>query len=290
MSEFARYIEKFLTYLEIEKNYSLHTRLNYEKDLRDFTPFTTEPVEKISYVSIRRFLAAENARNLSKRTISRKISTLKSFFKFLLREGYLKANPAAAVVYPRLEKTLPKFLTEVEMKRFIDSIPVDTVRHIRDRAIFELLYTSGVRISEMLNLTLDDIDLVSGVIVVKGKGKKERLLPLGEPAQRIVQLYLEKRSGKDNFLIQNRFGKKISAVGIRKIMDAWIAKLSFSRHISPHMFRHSFATHLLNRGADLRSVQELLGHSNISTTQIYTHLTTERLKSVYDAAHPRARR
>ncbi len=290
MLGFERYIEKFLDYLEIEKNYSPYTLLNYQKDLLEFRQFSNPDVSKINYFALRKFLSYLSSRNLSKRTISRKISTLKSFFKFMVREGYIKNSPAAVLVYPRLEKKLPEFLTEQEIRYLLDSIPQDTELHLRDKAVFEFLYTSGIRVSELITLTLADVDLISGMVKVKGKGKKERLVPLGEPAQKALRDYISSRRPQDRHLILNRFGKKISAVGVRKIINKWAKIFHLKKRISPHTFRHSFATHLLNRGADLRSVQELLGHSSISTTQVYTHLTTGRLKNVYRKAHPRAKR
>ena len=290
MLDFERYIGKFLDYLKLEKNYSQYTLVNYKKDLFEFKEFVNVDISRINYFVLRKFLASLSSRNLSKRTVSRKISTLKSFFKFMVREGYIKTSPAAALAYPRLEKKLPQFLTEQEIRHLLDSIPQDTELHFRDKAVFELLYTSGIRVSEMITLTLDDVDFISGMIKVKGKGKKERVVPLGEPAQKALRSYISMRKSQDKHLILNRFGNKISAVGIRKIIDKWAKFFHLNKKISPHTFRHSFATHLLNRGADLRSVQELLGHSNISTTQIYTHLTTGRLKTVYEKAHPRAKR
>ena len=289
MLDFERYIEKFLSYLEIEKNYSPHTLINYKRDLEDFKVFATRPVEKLDYFVFRKFLASLSAKGVTKKTQARKISTLKSFFKFLMREGYIKTNPALSVAYPKLEKNLPKFLTEEEMKKFLDSLPQSNILEIRNKAMFELLYSSGVRISELIGLNTEDIDTISWVIKVKGKGKKERLLPLGTAAQRIVEKYLDERSSAAKALFLNRFGKRLSAVGIRKAINKSAGVLAAREKISPHVFRHSFATHLLNRGADLRSVQELLGHSSITTTQVYTHLTVDSLKKVYQKAHPRAR-
>ena len=288
MLDFARYIKRFVSYLEVEKNYSAYTLLNYKKDLEEFSQFVRTNVEKIDYFTFRRFLASLARRNLSKRTIARKISTLKSFFKFLLKEGFIKSNPASSIPYPRLDKKLPAYLTEQEMSGLIESLPEEKENDLRDKAILELLYSCGLRISEMLTLDRDDVDLIGGVIKVKGKGKKERLLPLGRPAELALQKYLAKRS--DNFpaLFLNRFKKRLSAVGVRKIINKRARLIGLSKKISPHVFRHSFATHLLNRGADLRSVQELLGHSDIVTTQVYTHLTTKRLRKIYDRAHPRA--
>jgi len=290
MLNFERYIEKFLSYLEIEKNYSPHTLINYKRDLLDFSSFVDKPIDKIDYFVFRKFLANLSAKGYKKKTQARKISTLKSFFKFLMREGFIKVNPASSIPYPKLEQSLPKFLTEEEMKRFLDSLPEERELQIRDKAILELFYSSGLRISELISLNIEDLDLMSGIIKVKGKGKKERILPMGEASMRILNKYLEKRLSKERALFLNRFGKRISAVGVRKAINKWAKILALKEKVSPHVFRHSFATHLLNRGADLRSVQELLGHSNITTTQVYTHLTVDSLKRVYQKAHPRAKR
>ena len=290
MLDFQRYIEKFLSYLEIEKNYSTHTLVNYKKDLLDFAAFVDKPVEKIDYFTFRKFLADINSKNYSKKTQSRKISTLKSFFKFLLREGFVKVNPASSIPYPRLDKNLPKFLAEEDIKKFLDNLPQENFLQARDAAILELLYSSGIRISELIGLNVEDVEFLSGIIKVRGKGKKERILPVGEKAISVLDTYIQKRDSPEKALFLNRFKKRISAVGIRKALNKWAKVFALKEKISPHVFRHSFATHLLNRGADLRSVQELLGHSSITTTQIYTHLTVDSLKRVYEKAHPRAKR
>lgn len=290
MLDFKRYIDKFLAYLEIEKNYSPHTLVNYHRDLLDFSLFVDKPIEKIDYFIFRKFIASLNQRNLSKKTQARKISTLKSFFKFLLKEGFIETNPALSIPYPKLEKSLSKFLTEDDMRRLLDSLPQEGLLQLRDKAIFELLYSSGMRASELVNLNVDDIDLISGIVKVKGKGKKERLLPIGRIPQRVLREYLEKRKPTSCALFLNRFGKRLSKVGVFKAIRKWVNYIGLKENISAHVFRHSFATHLLNRGADLRSVQELLGHSSISTTQVYTHLTIDRLKDIYKKAHPRAKR
>ena len=288
MLDFERYIKRFLSFLELEKNYSYYTLLNYRKDLEEFSQFVRTDVGKIDYFTFRRFLANLAARHLSKRTIARKISTLKSFFRFLVKEGFIKSNPASSIPYPRIEKKLPSFLTEKEVAQFIDSLPEEKEIDRRDKAIMEILYSCGMRVSEMLTLNRNDIDLIGGVIKVRGKGKKERILPLGGPAEKALEKYLSCRGDHSPALFVNRFKKRLSAVGVRKIISRRAKLIGITKKISPHTFRHSFATHLLNRGADLRSVQELLGHSDIATTQIYTHLTTQRLRKIYDRAHPRA--
>ncbi len=287
-----RYIEKFIRYLEIEKNYSAHTILNYKLDLEDIQKFLGQTsLEKVDYLILRKYLAVLKEKNLSSRTMGRHLSTLRSFFKFLTREGLLKTNPITSVSSPKLDKHLPLFLTEEETTKLIDSvIPKDEKdeRALRDRAILETFYSTGIRISELVGLNNEDLDFIGGVITVRGKGKKERMVPIGDRAICAVRAYVDKRKSQSNVIFLNKNGKRLTTRGVRGIVDKYIHLAGMRQGVSPHTLRHSFATHLLNRGADLRSVQELLGHANLSTTQIYTHLTTDRLKSVYDKAHPRA--
>ncbi|MBM3243988.1 MAG: tyrosine recombinase XerC, partial [Candidatus Omnitrophica bacterium] len=287
-----KYIEKFIRYLEIEKNYSVHTILNYKVDLEDFKKFCqgTE-LEKIDYLYLRKYLAVLKEKNLGNRSIGRRLSTLRSFFRFLTRENYLKVNPILMLSSPKLEKHLPSFMTEEEVSKVIEAaFPKDDKdeRVLRDRAILETFYSSGLRISELVSMDLDSLDSISGVIKVMGKGKKERVVPVGDMAIRAIRKYLDIRKKKNEAIFLNKNGKRITSRGVRDIVNKYFKKAQISHGVSAHTFRHSFATHLLNRGADLRTVQELLGHANLSTTQIYTHLTTEKLKNVYDKAHPHA--
>jgi tyrosine recombinase XerC len=284
-----RYIEKFIRYLEIEKNYSPHTITNYRLDLEDFKAFMGQTnIESIDYLSLRKYLALLKEKNLKSRSVSRKLSTLRSFFKFLTREGFLKVNPILILSSPKMEKHLPQFLTEDETTRLIEAAVRTDERGLRDRAILETFYSTGIRVSELVGLNTEDIDFISGIVKVSGKGKKERLAPIGEHAIRAIREYLGKRKRTSAAVFLNKSGKRITDRGVRDIIEKYIRLASIKQGVSPHTLRHSFATHLLDRGADLRSVQELLGHANLSTTQIYTHLTTERLKRVYDKAHPRA--
>lgn len=287
-----RYLEKFLRYLEIEKNYSPHTLLNYKLDLGGFFKFLGEAeVESVDYLMLRRYLAFLREKNLSARSVARKLSALRSFFKFLTREGLLKADPATSLSSPKQEKRLPSFLTEQEVFRVIESAFAKDSRDergLRDRAILETFYSSGLRISELVGLNKEDIDFIGGIVKVRGKGKKERLVPIGEKALSAIRAYLDARKKDSQSVFLNKNGTRITDRGVRNVVKKYIRAASVSQGVCPHTFRHSFATHLLNRGADLRSVQELLGHANLSTTQIYTHLTTEKLKNVYDKAHPRA--
>jgi tyrosine recombinase XerC len=284
-----RYIKKFMRYLEIEKNYSVHTLLNYRLDLENFKSFLgSSPAEGVDYLVLRKYLAVLKEKNLSTRTVNRRLSSMRSFFKFLTREGYLKANPIASLSSPKQEKHLPVFLTEEEVTRLIEAALPKDEQGLRDRAILETFYSTGIRISELAGLGIKDIDFIGGIVKVMGKGKKERLAPIGEQALLTIRNYLAKRKKQADALFLNKSSRRISTRGIRNIVKKYIRLASIKQGVSPHTLRHSFATHLLNRGADLRSVQELLGHVNLSSTQIYTHLTTERLKSVYDKAHPRA--
>lgn len=284
-----RYIEKFMNYLKLEKNASGHTIINYSEDLKGFSLFLQgKPLEEVNYLSIRKFLAGLRSKNYEKRTIARKLSTLRSFFKFLYKEGYLKANPMSTVYTPRIDKKLPKFMDMATVVRLIESPKAKDLYGLRDRAIMELLYSSGMRVSELVGLDVEDLDLIGGVAKVMGKGRKERICPIGDKASGVLRDYLNKRPRKDKALFLNRCGTRLHDRSVRRIIDKYIKVVSLEEHISPHTFRHSFATHLLDKGADLRSVQELLGHRNLSTTQIYTHITPERLKTVYDKTHPRA--
>lgn len=286
-----RYIEKFIRYLEIEKNYSGHTILNYRLDLKGFAKFLGETaLEKINYLTLRKYLATLKEKNLGTRTINRRLSALRSFFKFLTREGLLKINPILSLSSPKQEKHLPEFLTEEEVTKLIESAFAKSEKEsfLRDRAILETFYSTGMRISELVGLDIEEIDFIGGIVKVKGKGKKERMVPIGDTAIAAIRKYLEKRKRQNEALFLNKSGKRITARGVQDIIEKYINLAGIKQGVSAHTLRHSFATHLLNRGADLRTVQELLGHANLSTTQIYTHLTTEKLKSVYDKAHPRA--
>lgn len=284
-----RYIEKFLRYLEIEKNASKHTLLNYKLDLDNFKKFLdTKTLQQVDYLEIRKYLAFLKQINLKSRTVARHLSCLKSFFHFLTKEGYAKINPAQALSNPKLEKKLPIFLSEEEVTKLIESPGLETPAGLRDRAILETLYSTGIRVSELTALNFDSIDFISGIVKVLGKGKKERLVPIGDKAIRAIRNYLDKRNNQSTILFLNKNNRRLSDRGIRLILDKYIHLISLREKISPHVLRHTFATHLLNHGADLRSVQELLGHASLSTTQIYTHVTTQRLKDVYNQAHPRA--
>ncbi len=284
-----QHLQKFLSYLEIEKNYSPHTLLNYKMDIEEFQRLSQEiAIDKVDYPLLRRYLMELKAKQHKPRTLARKISALRSFFKLLQREKIIQNNPALLLTTPKLDKKLPKFLSEEEMVRFIESPSLKKKAGKRDRALLEALYSTGIRVSELVGLNVDSVDFIGNVVKVLGKGKKERLVPIGDKALDAIKDYLESREHKTTAIFLNRKGKRLTSRSINNIVDKYIQAGNLKFHISPHVLRHSFATHLLNRGADLRCVQELLGHANLSTTQIYTHVTTERLKNVYNKAHPRA--
>jgi tyrosine recombinase XerC len=283
------HIEAFLNKLSVEKNYSDHTLLNYRLDLEEFFKFfASDDVKAVDYPALRRFLAELRSKERKPRSVARKLSSLRSFFKYLQREGVVDKNPAALVQTPKLDKTLPHFLTEQDAVRLMESPVDDKISELRDKAIFETLYSSGIRVSELVGLSVRDADLISNVIKVFGKGKKERMVPIGDKACEALAAYLDARGVKSEAVFLNRSGGRLTARSVRNIINKHITRQAMAQKVHPHMLRHSFATHMLDHGADLRSVQELLGHVNLSTTQIYTHLTTDRLKSVYAKAHPRA--
>ena len=284
-----RYIHKFLSYLEIEKNCSSHTLTNYQKDLEDFFDFAhgADP-GGLDRIFLRRFLAHLRQRSYKPRTIARKLSALRSFFKFLHKEGLIATNPAALLASPKQDKRLPDFLTEEQMRRILRVPNLEQDLGRRDQAIMEILYSGGMRVSELVGLMVKDVDLIGGMIRVRGKGKKERMVPIGQPAIQALHAYLQQRPRHSPAVFLNKNGNRLTDRGVRWIIQKYIQRMALNAGVSPHVFRHSFATHMLNRGADLRSVQELLGHASLSTTQIYTHVTTDRLKKVYNRAHPRA--
>ncbi len=288
-----RFIEKFANYLEIEKNYSEHTLRGYRADLEELSGFLEDKDPKqISHIDLRRFMAALKERGCAKRTVVRKLGAIRSFFKFLFREKYITINPASSVFTPKLDKRLPEFLDAEKMTKFITAPDESSVLGLRDRAILEVLYSGGIRVSELVGLSREDVDMIAGVVKVRGKGKKERLALLGREAQRSLRRYQQElepdKVFDDKAVFLNKNGTRLTDRSVRRIVDKYIKKCSIEQKISPHSIRHSFATHLLNNGADLRSVQELLGHKNLSTTQIYTHLSSEKLKEMYIKAHPRA--
>ena len=248
-------------------------------------------LEAATPADLRHFVVALSTARRARRTIARKLSCVRSLFRFLCREGVLELNPAAAIATPRIERRLPAFLDEQQMLRLLQVPPATGWRGLRDRALLETLYSTGMRVSELVGLNQQDVDEVSGTVIVRGKGKKERLCPIGETALRALQAYLAQRPkpGRTAYtLFISQKGTRLTARQVDRLLVRYVRQAQLPASISPHALRHSFATHLLDRGADLRSVQELLGHASLSTTQIYTHVTAQRLKKVYDRAHPRA--
>ena len=323
-------VQEFLNYLRFEKRFSEHTAKCYGADLSQFSEFligasdgSPSDAEPISLAqqqegpaaalatqtktdvnqlllsadvnAIRAYLAFLNEKQYSKATIARKLATLRSFYKFLVKRNQLSSNPVIVVRTPKQEKKLPRFLEYEEVKKLLETPPMDNWLGARDRAILETLYSTGIRVSELVALNIDDIDFLGEVIHIRGKGKKERITPIGSSALQVIQHYIEFRNKRaqsnSNFdskvLFVNKHGRRLSTRSVRRKMDKYLKMAGLDAAISPHTLRHSFATHMLNNGADLRSVQELLGHQSLSTTQIYTHLTTRKLKEVYENAHPR---
>jgi len=286
------YIDKFIRYLEVERDVSAHTLRAYRKDLGDFFEYVKTEPDKIDMIDVRGFIAEQIKKGLNKTTVSRRLASIRSFFKFLCREGYIKSNPAKLVPNPKIPKLLPRFLSVddvfslVEKPEGIGFIPV------RDKAILELLYSSGLRVSELSGLNIDDLNIKGNLIKIRGKGKKERIVPVGSKAIDAIKSYMIDRmllKSKDRALFLNRMGTRLTDRGVRRIVVKYAKALTISGQIGPHTLRHTFATHLLQGGADLRVIQELLGHSSLSTTQKYTHLDITHLMDIYDKAHPFAR-
>jgi integrase/recombinase XerC len=290
----------FLNYLMIEKNSSPYTIEHYEKDINDFTSFlkqqAIEGFAAVSYVLVRHYLVLLHEKKYARNTVARKISSMRSFYRFLNREKVVEQNPFAMASLPKKAKMLPQFLYEKELEKLFNVSDISTPIGQRNQAILELLYGTGIRVSECCKLQLKDLDLFVEAALVKGKGKKERYVPIGSFAKEALERYinegrkllLEKTENKTNCLFLNYKGEPLSARSVRNILNKIIEDSSLNIHISPHVLRHTFATHMLNEGADLRAVQELLGHSQLSSTQVYTHVTKEHLKKIYNNAHPRA--
>ncbi|MBI3322056.1 MAG: tyrosine recombinase XerC [Candidatus Omnitrophica bacterium] len=294
-----RFIAKFLNYLRVERNASAHTERNYETDLALLKQSLGDtPWEKVDLLALRSFVAQQRTDGRSKATMARRISSIRSFFRFLHREGFIESNPAvsanplAGLKRPKQDQHLPSFLSMEEAQRLVEAPQGDHVAGARDRAILETLYSTGLRVSELVGLKVRDVDLIGGSLRTVGKGRKERLVPMGSYSIQAIRKYLAalppEMTEPERPLFQNNRRGRLTDRSVRRILNRYLAKVSVARRISPHALRHSFATHLLDRGADLRSVQELLGHSSLTTTQVYTHVTTERLKKVYESAHPRA--
>ena len=289
--------QDFLAKLRYERQLSPHTLQAYQRDLTVFADFlATQPVTQLKQIDehyIRNFLAWRHRQGIQSKSLQRQLAAVRSFFNFLLSEGKLAYNPAKGVQAPKVARKLPTTLDVDQTGRLLE-IKSDAPLAIRDKAILELFYSSGLRLSELVNLGLVDIDLHDAVVQVIGKGNKARHLPVGKKAINAIQAWLKIRSNylinEQSALFISQRGSRLSARSIQKRMSSWAIKQGIDIHVHPHMLRHSFASHLLESSGDLRAVQELLGHADISTTQIYTHLDFQHLAKVYDAAHPRARK
>lgn len=287
-------IKEFLDYLEYERKYSLYTVDNYDKDITEFASFLEEKkitnFNKADYQLIRDYLVYLYSKNYKNKTICRHISSLRSFFKFLLFNKYIKTNPMVLITNPKIEKKLPNFLYYNDLEKILDTPDQTNVVGIRDELIVELLYSTGVRVSELVNIKVKDIDFSKRTIQIFGKGKKERIVLFGNKTLELINKYLDESEFDHEYLILNQRGKKITERGIRLILDKNVRMSGVKAHVTPHTIRHTFATHMLNEGANLVTVQELLGHENLATTQVYTHVSNERLRAVYLKNHPRAKK
>lgn len=296
---YSYYLQEFLSWLQNEKACSVHTITAYNKDLEQFGQFLEQEnlqIEQLEYRDLRYYMASlQKGQTLKKTTVSRKTAALKSFFKFLHREGFLECNPADLLSAPKKEKHLPSVINEIDITQFLDDfLSGEEPAQLRDKAIFELLYSSGLRVSELVNLDLNTVNKQKGMLRILGKGNKERVVPIGEQAQCAIARYLESgrpflvKQQEETGLFLNQQGNRLTSRGVEYILEQYIKKGALKYKVTPHAFRHSFATHLLDNGADLRVIQELLGHESLSTTQIYTEVSKSHLQQVYLKTHPRA--
>jgi len=287
----------YLDYIRVEKGLASNSITSYGRDLREFIDYwhrEGKGLDEVCGTDLRNFLAALYRRGLSPRSVARHVVALRNFFRYLLREAKVKTDPTTDVEAPKVGRSLPKYLTTAEVDALLQQPDLSTPAGLRDKAMLELLYATGMRVSELVNLRWEDFEVNLGVVRCRGKGGKERLIPVGKTALRVVEAYV--RHGRSKFvknpavpfLFLNRRGGPLSRVGFWGILARYGVAAGITTPLTPHLVRHSFATHLLERGADLRSIQLMLGHSDISTTQIYTHVVKDRLKQVYRAYHPRA--
>ncbi len=293
-----RLIDCFATYLADERNLSPHTRAAYLRDLGEFQTFLESrggsgqnELARLDSLVLRRYLAELHKRN-QRTSIARKLSTLRTFFRYLVREGHLPGNPAEGLSTPKLNRYLPKTLSVDEATALMERGYGNSLLDLRDRAIVELFYSSGLRVSELTGLDIGALDLRENLVRVLGKGRKERIVPIGRKAHEALQEYLEERPGAaaEEPLFLNARGGRLTPRSVQRNLKTRLIKAGLIKDISPHALRHSFATHLLDGGADLRAIQELLGHASLSTTQKYTQVSVDQLMSVYDKAHPRSRK
>ncbi len=292
-----RELSQFLDYLRHERNASIHTLSSYRRDLRQLAAFLEErglALSRVDNVHIRAFMAELYEKRLKKSSMARKLAAIRSFFQFCVKKGWLAENPARIVATPKQDKPVPSFLSEEEVADFLETPRSGRTLDLRDRAVLELLYATGIRVSELVGINQDDVNFKERLIRIRGKGKKERLVPFGRIAgERMTdyvgaRLALLKGEVREKALFVNYRGKRLTARSVERIIDKYIRLAALRRKISPHSLRHSFASHLLSRGADLRVIQELLGHESLATTQKYTHLNLGRLMDVYRKSHPRS--
>ena len=289
--------DAFIKYLKFEKRLSQHTILSYSNDLNQFILFykqysSNQSIEKVDKRSIRSWIVELSLNNISPRSINRKIATIRSFYKFLIKRDYIKKNPTASINSLKTDQTIPNFIKEKDIKILFQNLVVkkDYNGH-RDKLILELLYGTGIRISELINLKINDINLIKKEIKVLGKRKKERIIPLHENAYLEIKNYLSiynEKKNRDDFLMVTKNGKKLYPMLIYRIVKKHLSSLINSKKYNPHLLRHTFATHLLNKGGDLNSIKDLLGHSSLAATQVYTHNSIEKLKETFNSSHPRA--
>ncbi|MGD9116177.1 MAG: tyrosine recombinase XerC [Dehalococcoidia bacterium] len=290
---------RYINHLEAEKNASAYTVRNYTADLLDFFYFLKEKkvptLDKVDRKVLRDYLGHLVGKGIAKGSIARKLSAIRSFYRYLVREKIIEANPIKSVSSPKLDKRLPSFLTLDEVKKLLETPDTSTPQGLRDRALLELLYASGLRVSELASLELGQINLDTNEIRVWGKGSKERVVLMGEPAALALRSYLEEGrpkligKKKSNAIFLSRYGQRFPERSVQKMLEHYTLKAGLKKRVHPHMLRHTFATHMLDGGADLRVVQELLGHARLSSTQIYTHVTKKQARKVYLAAHPLAK-
>jgi integrase/recombinase XerC len=295
-------IGQFLQYLRVERGASPHTLKGYREDLHALAEYLadgdghTPAPGGITMGELRGFVSALHEAGYAKSSISRRLASVRSFMRFGQREGWAKSNPAKALRNPRKSRKLPHFLSTEEIGKLLDAPKGTGAQSMRDRAILETLYSAGLRVSELVGLNDGDLDFAAGIVRIRGKGKRERLAPIGSYAARALRRWLEVRklsprekTGREAPVFTNKFGTRLTTRSVARMLEKYLKETGLDSRTSPHTLRHSFATHLLDRGADIRSVQELLGHKSLVTTQIYTHVSTANLRAAYEKAHPRAR-
>ncbi len=293
-------LENFRSYILVEKNFSKHTAKAYYSDIMDFLLWLGDTaLESVNFSKVREYLHFIQKFNYKKTTLARKIASLRTFYKYLYREKRVESNPAMNLNSPKRPKQLPKFLTPYEVEQILNNITIDTPAGYRNKAILELLWATGMRVSELSGLNFEDLNLENNEIRVFGKGSKERIILVTDRAKTYLQRYIETarplvakgyrtENNENSPVFINNTGFRLQTRTIRNVINEIVEKIQLPKHVTPHVFRHSFATHLIENGADLRVVQELLGHASISNTQIYTHVSSQHLKEVYNETHPRA--